>query len=396
MPSLFLLLTSIAAALAASPPPVRIRMVAPLENSAHLDHALGETISRFNAAGTEFQVDITKGGGTFQVLRSIIAAHYARDLPDVALVGSSDITTLANLGVLEALPDAWVAGKKFNPALMSGQKCQGGACSVPFSRRIPIWFFNQELLFKLKQNTDRIPTNWAKLSVLATQLRKPGELWPIATPATGEAALVRWSALGFPHGGFTSELTTDWVSKLWTGNAVWLPGSPSAEEATRWFLEQRAVLLLGSLDQLSFLKTSANFRYSTALPEGDLTWFGTDFVVLTKDKKRLAMVRQLLDHLYKPEVALQLFKAAPTIPVTQIQADNPLWRKEIDSWPTLKTALGRKLRSAGTEKLGPQVREEYTTLVWEAINQAPGADERPAKAAELKARLQKVLSSNPR
>ncbi|MBI3554838.1 MAG: extracellular solute-binding protein, partial [Deltaproteobacteria bacterium] len=266
------------------------------------------------------------------------------------------------------------------------------ACSLPFQRRVPVWFYNRELLFKLNQETDRIPTNWSKLSTISQRLYKQGELWGVAIPQTGDGAIVRWTALGLSP-QISAESLSDWVLKLWEAPGVWLPGNPSSEETTRLFLEQRAVIMLGTLDQAPFLRSNASFRIGSSLPDGDLAWFGSDFVVLSKGPGA-ALAREFLDYLYKPEVSLALFKAASTLPVTRFQSESALWKKEMEGWPLLKTVLSRKLKPLGLDKIAPQSREELATTVWEAIEQVPELAQRQGKLSELRTRLQKKLSIN--
>ena len=372
--------------------PSKLRILVPLEASAPFDHALTEIVKDFNSSHSKFVVEVIKGGSSFQSLRAIIADHYANDLPDLALINNADLPTLEALNIVQPLPAAWVAAKKLSPALALGNKCHGEPCSLPFQRRVPVWFYNRELLFKLNQETDHIPTSWAKLSTLSQRLYKQGELWGVAIPETGDGAIVRWTALGL-SASITPENLTDWVLRLWESPGVWLPGNPSAEEATRLFLEQRAVILLGTLDQAPFLKSNASFRIGSALPDGDLSWFGTDFVVLSKGPGS-ALAREFLDYLYKPEVSLNLFKAASTLPVTKAQSDSPLWKKEMEGWPLLKQVMARKLKALGLDKIAPQSREELASTVWEAVEQVPELAQRQSKLSELKTRLQKKLSTN--
>ncbi|MBI3543105.1 MAG: hypothetical protein HY075_07520, partial [Deltaproteobacteria bacterium] len=230
--------------------------------------------------------------------------------------------------------------------------------------------------------------------MLSHRYYKQGELWGVAIAESGEGALARWSALGLGP-ALAPENFSDWMLKMWETPAIWLPGGPTAEEATRLFLEQRAVILLGTLDQMAFLKSNAAFRIGASIPDGDLSWFGNDFVVLAKGRNG-ELVREFLDYLYRSDVALTLFRAATTLPISKRQQDDSAWKKELESWPVIRAAMGRKLKALGLDKLAPQSREEVAMAVWESIEQVPEVSQRPTKAAELKTRLQKKLSSNSR
>lgn len=396
--SLFLLQTNAYAAPTAGQPPSQgaapvLRVLVPLKGSAPFDQALTELVKDFNASHSQFRVELVKSGDSFQSLRALIADHYAGDLPDLALVSNADVPTLARLGIVQPLPKAWIAAKKILPSFSGGMKCRGEPCSIPFQRQVPVWFFNRELLFRSNQNADHIPTSWPKISALAQKLHKPNELWGVAVPEQGEAAIARWSALGLTSSDFTPEAASDWVGRIWANPVIWLPGSPSPEEATRWFLDQKAVVLLGGLDQLSYLRSITSFRFGTTLPEGELYWFGTDFVVLGKDAAA-HRAHEFLDYLYRPEISLVLFKTSSTLPITLAQSENQGWRREISSMPVIQSALSRRLKALGLEKLPPNVRDEFSNTVWETVELSPELSQRPAKSAELRSKLQKLLSTN--
>lgn len=374
--------------------PARLRVMIPLEPSAAFDTAFNDAVKAFNANHPKHQVELIKGGSPFQSLRAIISAHYANDLPDLALINSADLPTLMELGIVQGLPIEWVRAKKVNSAFLGSMKCDSGYCSLPFQRRVPMWFFNRELLFKLSQETDRIPSAWPKLSALSHKLSKQGEIWGLAVPQSGESAITRWTALGFPQSP-SADAIADWLLKLWDTPAALMPGRFSPEESTRLFLEQRAVILLGALDQIAFLKNNAAFRLGMSLPDGDLSWFGTDFVVLTKSQTAVS-ARSFLDYIYRPDVSLKLFRTSTTLPITRSQGEDSAWKKELEAIPSVKTALARKIRPLALERIAPQLRDEIASIVWEAVEQVPEASQRTLKEAEIKTRLQKKLSTNPR
>jgi ABC-type Fe3+ transport system substrate-binding protein len=376
--------------------PGRIRVLVPWDTSASFDHALSEVVRRFNAAHAEYQVELTHKGGFFETLRAIISANYANDLPDVALVADADMPTLAEMGILLPLPEAWLASKKLAPALVSATHCKGRPCSLPFQRKVAVWYFNRELLFRLNQATERIPTAWPQLAALSLNLQKnPGELHALALPASGESALPRWTALGMLPLSSPAENASEWAERMWAARGSWVPGSPNAEEATRRFMEQKAVVYLGAIDQWNYVRDNASFKWGSALPEGALSWFGTDFVIFARTAYP-RRAQEFLDFLYRPETSLALFRAASTLPVTHDQLANAGWKKEIEGWPLLKSALARKLRSSNLERVPPQIREDWANAVWQAVERGAEPGDRHAKAAELRAALQKLLSTNTR
>lgn len=391
-----LLLTFVSVLAAEQNSPTRVRVVVPLDTTAAFDQALSEVVRQFNSSQSGYRVELTRRGTPFQNLRSIIASHYAGDLPDLVLINEADVQTLTNLNIVAPLSSQWVNGKKFLPKLTSKLKCQDQPCSAPFQRRVAAWYFNRELLFKLNQETERIPTNWNALAALSVKLHKPGEIWGLSIPGTGELVIPRWNAFGYSTVLSPAEASAELAQKFWTTKANWVPGNPTIEEASRRFLDQKAVVLLGSIEQMAYLKANAAFKLGSALPEGELSWFGTDFVLLTKTEKTAIGAREFLDYLYRPQNSLTLFKASATLPITQAQASDAGWKKELDQNTLVKAAGSRKLKNSSLEKIPPQIREEWASEVWKAVEQDIPAEERASKSVELRNRLQKLLSTNPR
>ncbi|MEW6057994.1 MAG: extracellular solute-binding protein [Bdellovibrionota bacterium] len=376
----------------------RIRVLVPLAASASFDQALAEVVREFNSKQNRFEVDLSRPGSTFQCLRAIIASHYANDLPDLAVVNEADIKVLQEFAILQPFERAWISKKRFLEHLSHRSKCGAHSnqnCSIPFQRSVAVWYFNQEALFRLKQEPGSIPTDWARLSALSQRLHKPNELWGLGIAGTGETAITRWTALGLKLEESANDAAVDWVKRMWDSQGNWLPGSPSVNEVTKRFMEQRAVILLGALDQWSYFKHNAPFRFGVALSEPQPKWFGTDMVLLSTGKKT-AWAREFLDYLYRPEIALRLFKTATTLPVAREYLENSGWKAEIHSNPILKSLSEKRLTPSHLAKIAPQVREEWSAALWQAIEQPTEPSLRAGKTAELRTSLQKILSTNQR
>lgn len=375
--------------------PKRLRLMAPLVRSATFDHVLNDVVRAFNAqTGKKIQIDLLERGDSFETLRAVISAHYAGDLPDIAMVNVADLPTLEALHIVKPLPEKWFSEKKIFPHLLSATKCDGKPCSLPFQRRTPVWFYNQELLFKLNLDPKAIPTSLPQLVALADKIKKNsreiGEIFPLLVPTSGESALPRWCLLGL--GQITSPVDTPlaWLDHLkrlprsWT--ALVAPGRPSATDVTRIFLDRKGVILAGSLPLWNNLKSNASFKFGAVLPQNkDLAWSGTDLVVLGHETE----AREFLDYLYRPEVALRFHEVAATLPVSKNFAAAEAWKKELERWPLLKSLIARPIKPLNSEKIPPSLREEWVSLVWQAI-------ERGESSADLKPALQKLLSTNPR
>lgn len=377
--------TSLFFALSSTAADQKLKLVAPLDSTAALDQAFGDATKEFNSKNPDSQVELIRRGGSFQSLRNIIASHYAGTLPDFALINESDLPTLDALKIVKPLPEKWLASKKF--MLSSKSRCAGGAvCSAPFQRLVPVLYFNREALFRLNQETDRIPTKPQQLFAFSVKLEKskpPGretELWGLALPGAGEAALARWSALGLGTYREALNSTLIWVESMQKTHGTWLPSRPSAEESTRLFLEQKAVVLLGALDQWSALKEQAQFKIGSTLPEGDLGWFGKDFVLFIdpaspRGKKAL----EFIDHMLESRTWMALFKGTDSLPVMPAHASGGAHKN-------LKTS---RLKPLELDKIPPHIREEWATQTWLSIEQRTAP-------LDLKAALQKLLSTQTR
>ena len=169
----------------------------------------------------------------------------------MAVINTADLMTLDALGIVQPLPAAWVASKKLVPAFSAG-RCHGGeACALPFQRSVPVWYFNQELLFKLRagHRAHSHLVGEARASLPATTPRQvrfgespfqkraaapssAGRPWALSPLLSPEAL----SSMGAPHVG-ESGLLASWSAR-------------SPKRSPRLFLEQRAVVMLGTLDQL--------------------------------------------------------------------------------------------------------------------------------------------------
>jgi ABC-type glycerol-3-phosphate transport system substrate-binding protein len=387
MLSLFANLLFLTLASAEQPPAAleRLRIVVPLEKSAAFDHEMTSLVSHFNASETGFQVELVRRGDSFQCLRSIIASHYANDLPDIALINVADLPVLNQLHIAQVVPPKWFAAKKFNSVLQTNTLCTGQPCSIPFQRRVPVWFYNRELLFQLNQPTDRIPTAWPEVAALALKLSRSAPIFGIALPNSGDTALSHWSALGLTSlSPSPVEPTIDWVTRLASRKPDWIagvfPGRPNKTEATQAFIEKKTAILLGTSNQLTYFKTATDFKVGAALPEGDLTWSGTDFILFDHGARQ-EMALKFLDYLYRPEVAEAIAKASATLPVS-------LNHRIADNSGLIKTAFKRRLRPISTDKIAPHLREDWANQSWQAIEKSAPRELRPI--------LQKILSTNPR
>lgn len=393
----------------AAPRPDRIRIAIPGDLSVLFDKAIQEVVNKFNAGQKKFKVELLVQGDSFQTLKQIIAANYAAALPDLALVNQADVETLAGLHIIEPVPTRWFLQRKFLLSILSSTKCEHKECSIPLQRQVPVWYFNRELLFKFNLEKATPPSSFGKLAPMLPSFTKANETSGLAVPVSGPYAMNLWNGIGLSpliSGRFNSALDTisDWALKtLKAKPTIWLPGvvpaHPGLSEATKFFLEQKAVILLGHMGQWNYLRDMAKFKIGSAVPSGALAWFGTDIVQLKKKDGAVPQkwINEFLDYLYKPETMLTLEKASYSLPLSRLYIENPMWRKEMNRWPTLSDALYRSPKPMELEKVAPNAREEVNAAVWAAIETPLGDAEQPAaRAATLRATLEKLLSSKPR
>ena len=194
----------------------------------------------------------------------------------------------------------------------------------------------------------------------------------------------------------------DWTTGI-------LPGRPTGDEATRKFLDGRAVILLGSLEQLAYIKKNANFKLGVDLPTGDLFWYGSDLVLLDRKStakdtvtaakrttRRQELCQNFLELLYRPNSRLSIFKATPSLPVLRAENNSQELQNDLTSGILVKTAMSRKMRSLGLDKIAPQARQEWGSQVWNALEQGANSTVLGSKVIELRQSLQKLLSTNSR
>lgn len=381
----------------------RIRVLVPIEKSTYFDTALKEIVSDFNAKGGT-RVELQQKGEFFESLREIISSHYAGELPDLALVQISDLKTLSPLKVLQGFPSAWFKERGFLQNLQVSAECAQPPCSIPFQRHVPLWFFNQEILFRLNQNTNAIPAQWNALAKFSMTLRKPNEFRGLSIAASGQSALSRWSALGLHFSQNPVDDTVNWVHAMTKTSPDILPGLMHEDEALRQFLDQKSVIFLGGLEQWRFIRKNSKFKWAATLPiqsGGGVNNFfsGTDFVLLQKKNRDASL--KFLEFLYRPENLTRLQQDCPSLPLRQRDLQSPAFTKSLAEIEPLRTLVAAphfaKLKPVQTSKIPPQVREEWASKTWATVEShhqaSPSAEEEASRLRFLRANLQKLLSS---
>jgi hypothetical protein len=339
-----------------------VRFVYPAQPSSHLEQALQDVVkAEQKRRGT--QLTLEQRPDPFEVLKALIASHFAGDLPDIALVHTADVATLVSLGILPPL-----SGKLSTKTdVRAAPACSHTRCTAPLYRTAPVWFFNQEILFRLNRDTTRVPPSGPELLAFAASLQNGTAALKgrasLVFGSAGNNTLLRWAPLGHTLEEPLPQTSVQWAQRMapWTKKGI--VGGLSDSDAVQQFLEQKSVIYLGTLEQLEFLKSSASFKLGhTASAEAAQS--GLDVVLLRQPAR---------------PAAVELFES-----LTSAQTH----RKLREKGPVLEQkSYSKSQKRLPIERIPPQARDDWTRRTWRAAEAGEEA------LRQLPQALQKLLSS---
>jgi len=388
--------------------PQHLRVFVPMDLLSAHEKALIQLTKKFNATQKKIQVDLIQHSDGFKSLKALIAAKYASDLPDLALVDTADSVVLRDLGALQPFQQKWVNTQKFISNLRASEPNPEKTYSIPYHRTTAVWFANTDLLKKLSKYPKDLPASWLRLAPVTIELKRMAtkqsslvlqklhsDLWGAGIAEQGQQAMTRWSALGLGPLLDPVLASLDWVEEMWDSPGDWAPGSPTSPETTRKFLDQQAILLLGTIDQWKQLHENAPFQLKVIFPPDGLKWFGWDFVLLG-DSPNQDKALEFLSYLYRPETLETTLSHTISIPVTTKLEQAAVWKRFPEQAAVLSQTRKLKRESLELQRIPPQNREEWANLLWKAVEHpSQDQEERAARIGQLRAALEKILSTNP-
>ncbi|MCM2278261.1 MAG: extracellular solute-binding protein [Oligoflexia bacterium] len=286
------------------------------------DRALKEIVDQFNRARPENRVELLFRGEHFSSLKDLVAAHLAGDPPELATVEISELPAIRRLGIAQSLK---------LPVLRDYP-----AAAPPFRQSVAVLVLRQELPF---------PKDWASLRKLSQELARaaaPGNN-ALALPLQGPLGLWIFETLaGRPlwnreSGGLRSNralkpIITELQSLI--DSPGLLKPEENWERSIQAFLDQRAPLLVTSLDVLPHLAQQTTFRWKAILLPSAVKnpgpVVGGSSLIATRDTPA---VRAFVEYLYSPEIARRWTSAGNFLPLQPSWTTSPQWKELTRSMP---------------------------------------------------------------
>ncbi|MCL6598986.1 MAG: ABC transporter substrate-binding protein [Alicyclobacillus macrosporangiidus] len=147
-------------------------------------------VQAFNDSHPNIKVTANFTGDYTSTMTKVQTAFKAGSPPDVAVLLSTDLFTLKDMGAIVPVDDlASQAGatdwlQSFYPAFMKNSQADGKTWSVPFQRSTLVLYYNKDLF--QKAGISQPPQTWDELVADAQKLTKPdGSQWGLEIPTSG-------------------------------------------------------------------------------------------------------------------------------------------------------------------------------------------------------------------
>lgn len=285
-------------------------------------------------------IQLVRRGDNFSSLKELIALYLAGEPPEIAAIECSELPALGRTLLAKPIPKS-LAGAQPN--------------SLPFEHSVPVLVADQEMLYRIHADHDRLPRTWEDLVKLAARIVEavPGSP-PLALPLQGPRGLWIFEALaGKPlwireAGGLKTnrdlERAIQSIQSLLSPRAPELAASEMTwDRGLQDFLDRKAPLLVTTLDALPLIAHKASFRWKSGpLPTlGHATPLlmtsGADLIVTRDDPE----VWKFLQYLYSKEISARWVPSGGFIPLKSEWQTTASWKQAPDSYRELaKTAAG--------------------------------------------------------
>lgn len=326
----------------ASPSPIsrrEIRFLVPNPPLPGAQRELQALVDRYNALiqSPSARVRLVRRGEDFSALRDLMALHLAGDTPELALIECSELSAIERSGLAQPFvrlgklgaPSSAVAAAH----LHESRDFKGRVISLPFQHTMPVWVANTAMLTRAGL-PEQLPDTWKKavetVNALGRDAAKAAaeSRYAIALPLQGGRGLWIFEALADRPlwkrevGGIRANRDLDdpvrqlqaWVDSKTLGRS-----ELNWDRALQDFVDQKAAVLVTSLDTLPILARQASFKWSAAplprigqtAPSRSILEHGSH-VIMTRD---LPEVQEFLGYLYSTPVAKRWTSASGFLPL---------------------------------------------------------------------------------
>lgn len=261
---------------------IELKIYYPVGVAGALAQVIDGFVSEFNKTHPNIHVTSVYAGKYAQAMQKAQTAFMAGHPPDVAILSTTTVLTLINMGAIVPLDD-YIGNDKayledFYPSFIDSVRKKGKIWGIPFQISTPILYYNKDMFREAGLDPEKPPKTWDELIEYAQKLTKKDE----------NGNVIRYGL------GFTDN---QWMLQAWTlanggnlcnqeGTKVYFNTEPVIESLRVWvklvhdmkvsiphrwfdqlssdFIAGQIAMMYNSTGGLSFVRKSAKFDFGVA------------------------------------------------------------------------------------------------------------------------------------
>lgn len=325
--------------------PTIVRFLVPHESfSLGILNELGRLVEEYQRSHSGTQIQLLRRGANFSCLKELVALHLAGDLPELALVETSEIPSLVRAGIPISISS--VPGFETN-------------VSLPFELTLPVLLMDRERVSK-------VPFSWKELLKTARtfQSQTLAER-PLAFPLQGPRGLWLFEAWAQKPlwkkeaGGLkTNRQLIPQITALQNLQEGIIRPDETWERAVQFFLDRKSPLLITSLETLPYISKQATFAWSAGLLPSSLE--GGSRLVVTKSGPE---IQEFVNFLYDPEIGARRVLAGGYLPLKKNWMSTQAWKSACKKPLSPYCALVEKQKPLRSRTTDPDVVRAHSEWI---------------------------------
>ena len=338
----------------------------PVSVSGPLAKVMDGMVADFNRLQPGIHVEPVFAGGYFETMAKTQTAVQGGTPPDVAVLLSTDLFTLLDMGAIIPL-DGFIeesGGHRFRQdffeAFWLNARIGRTIYSIPFQRSTIVLYYNKDAFAKAGLDPNAPPRTWAELREVAQKLTvrdASGTVtrWGVGIPTTG---FTYWLFQGFvaEAGGTLANLegTEVYYNTPQTRRALgfWLALQDAGVQppnVTEWgtlpteFIAGKFAMVYHSTGSLTFVHTNASFPFGTAFMPADArygtpTGGGNLYIFKRIPAERQRAAWQFVQWMTAPQQAARWSEASGYVAVRRSAFNIKLYQEYTARFPQALTA----------------------------------------------------------
>lgn len=267
-----------------------IKVYYPVQVAGKITKTIEALVRDFEKAHPGIAVTPVYAGNYDHTMQKAMTALRGGDPPDVAILRTTSLLTLIDLGALQPLDEdlnrpEWreVLGD-FLPAFLASARARGKTWGIPFQISTPLFYYNKDAFRAAGLDPEQPPQTWEELRAFARKLTRrdsagnvtqwglvfPTNQWILqafALQSGQDLASEDGTRVFFDHPR-TVEAVSFWAA-LANEDKVLLKHRNFGQAGTD-FVARQAAMMYNSTGSLAFVRTSASFPFGVAaLPKGN-------------------------------------------------------------------------------------------------------------------------------